>query len=176
MSSVLQQQLCQHINISPHDLLITQIWVNLATTLTVQGCTHMPIHSIWTCSNTFYICNMGVEKKWLVFYSSNHVNTSLFHPTIPRLPHLGQLGQQCNCVRVHPYASPQHMNALKHSLYTIWMWRRSEWYCTASATIMPKCHYFTPPSPNYPNLGQLDQQCSWVQGCTHMPIHIILMH
>ena len=37
---------------------------------------------------------------------------SLFHPTILRLPNLGQLGQQCNSVRVHP----QHMNMLKHFL------------------------------------------------------------
>ncbi len=75
----------QHVIISPQHPQITPIWVNLTSSVSVQRCTHMPIHSIWMCSNTFYIYNMDVKKKWVVFYSVNHVNTSLFHPTISRL-------------------------------------------------------------------------------------------
>ena len=73
----------------------------------IIGCTHMPIHCIWMCSNTFSIYNMNVEKKWGELYSLNHVNTSFFHPNIPRLPKSGSTcwpGQQCNSVRVHSWA------------------------------------------------------------------------
>ena len=51
------------------------------------------------------------------FVTINHVKTSLFHPTIPRSPILGQLGQQCNSAKVHPNAYSRHMNVLKHFLY-----------------------------------------------------------
>ena len=119
VSGVVQSQPCQQFIVSPNHPHITLIWVNLmASSVTIQGCTHMPIHSIWTCSNTFYIYNTDVEIKWVELYSLNHANTSLFAPPSPQYPNLVQLdGQQCNSARVHPYAYPQHMNMLKHFLY-----------------------------------------------------------
>jgi hypothetical protein len=63
--------------------------------------------------NIQYGC--GVEMSGVL--SINHVKTSLYHPTIPRSPILGQLGQQCNRAKVHPNAYPQHMNLLKPLLY-----------------------------------------------------------
>jgi hypothetical protein len=46
VSGVVQPQLCHCVIASPHHPHITQIWVNLmASSVTVQGCTHMPIHS-----------------------------------------------------------------------------------------------------------------------------------
>ncbi len=50
----------------------------------VHPCAH-PQHM----NNTFYEYNMDVDKEWVVFYSFNHVNTWLFHPTILRLPESG---------------------------------------------------------------------------------------
>jgi hypothetical protein len=41
------------------------------------------------------------------------------------------------------------------------MWRRTKWYSTAST--LATHHYFIPPSPDYPNLGQLGQQCKSVR-------------
>ena len=90
-------------------------------------------------------------------HSLNHVNTSLFTPSSPDYPNLGQLdGQQCNSAKVHPYAYPQHMNMLKHFLY-IQYGCGQEVSCIVAPT-MSTCHYFTPPSPDYPNLGQLVHQ------------------
>ena len=80
--------------------------------------TNMPIHSIWTCSNTFYT-QYGCGKKWVVlYYGLNHVNMSLFHSHhVPQDHHNpGHLGRY-HSVRKHPYAYSQHMNVLKHSLY-----------------------------------------------------------
>jgi hypothetical protein len=46
VSGVVQPQLCHCVIASPHHPHITQIWVSLmASSVTVQGCTHMPIHS-----------------------------------------------------------------------------------------------------------------------------------
>ncbi len=45
--------------------------------------------SPWMYSTTFYIFNVNVKKKWVVFYRLNHVNTSFFHCTIPWLPKPG---------------------------------------------------------------------------------------
>ena len=53
----------------------------------------------------------GVVQRQLF----QHVIILPHHPQIN--PNLGQLGQQCNSVRVHPYDYPQHMNMLKHFLY-----------------------------------------------------------
>jgi hypothetical protein len=75
-------------------------------------------------------------------------------PPSPDYPNLGQLGQQCNSARVHPYAYPQHMNVLKHFLCIQYgCGEEVSGSCTAST--MSTHHYFIPPSPDYPNLGQL---------------------
>ncbi len=64
MSGIVQPQLCQQFIILPHHPKITtQIWVNLASIVTVYKCTHMSNHSIRTCSNIFCIYNMDVDKK-----------------------------------------------------------------------------------------------------------------
>jgi hypothetical protein len=86
---------------------------------------------------------MNVEKNTTSTISMRHC----FNLPSPHYPNLGQLdGQQCNSVRVHPYAYPQHMNMLKHFL---------------CIKYMSTGHCFTPSSPHYPNLGQLDgQQCN----------------
>ena len=65
----------------------------------------------------FLFIQYGCGEEVSGVVQPNHVNTSLLHHTIPRLPNLGQLGQQCNSVRVHPYAYPQHTNMLKLFLY-----------------------------------------------------------
>jgi hypothetical protein len=63
-SGIVHPQLCQQFIILPHHPKITtQIWVNLASSVTVYKCTHMSIHSIRTCSNIFCIYNVDVEKK-----------------------------------------------------------------------------------------------------------------
>jgi hypothetical protein len=121
VSGILQPQPWQHIIILPHHHpQITLIWVKLASSVKVQGYTHMPIHSIWVCSNTFYIYNMDVEKKWVVFYSLNHDNTSLFHPTIPRLPKFGPTWpeQQCKgCAHIPIHSIRMSLSTFYISLY-----------------------------------------------------------
>ncbi len=98
-------------------------------------------------------------------YSSNHVNMSLFPPTILRLyPNLGQLiDQQYNSARVHPYAYPQHMNEPKHILYMQYG------YGEEVGDILPPQppqHIIISPQlfPDYPYLSQLGQQfnSAWV--------------
>jgi hypothetical protein len=65
VSGGLQPQPWHH---STFGLCLTPIFQNLAPTctcITVWGCTHMPIHSIWRCSITFYTSNMDVGySKW----------------------------------------------------------------------------------------------------------------
>ena len=101
---------------------------------------------------------MWIWKKGVVFYHGlKHVNTSLFHSPSPGYPNLGQLSQQCNSVRVHTYSlSTSYACAQTLSIYTIWMWRRSEGSCTAST--MSKRHYSTMTSPDHPNQGQHGHQ------------------
>ncbi len=59
--SNLQPQLCQHVIISPHQSQITLIWVNLASSVTVQGCPH-PI-----CLSIAYehAQTLSIYTKWM---------------------------------------------------------------------------------------------------------------
>ena len=63
---------------------------------------------------------MDVRSRVGWFTASKHDTMMLFGLTLSPIftkfgifPHL----QRCNCVRVHPYAHPQHMKVLKHFLY-----------------------------------------------------------
>jgi len=145
----------------------------MASSVTVQRCTHMPIHSIWTCSNTFYIYNTDVEIKWVELYRLNNANTSLFAPPSPHYPNLVQLdGQQCNSARVHPYAYPRHMNMLKHFPYI-----NDGCEVEVSGVVQPQPCQCTIVSAHNPQITQiwfnLMASSVTVQGCTHMPIHSI---
>ena len=64
---------------------------------------------------------------------------SFHNHTDPKLPILGQLCQ-CNSVRVHPYAYPQHMKVLKHFPYSNMDVGSSQRWSTAST--MSSCHHF----------------------------------
>ena len=84
-----------------------------------------------------------------------HIITSSHYPQITNYLNLGQLGQQCNSVRVRPYAYPQHMNVLKHFLYI-------QYGCgeVVRGVVQPhSCQHIINsshhPQPDYPNLGQL---------------------
>ncbi len=88
-----------------------------------------------------------------------------FTPPSPHYPYPGQLGQQCNSVRMYPYAYPQRMNMLKHFLYI-------QYGCgeEVRGVVQPQpCQHIIlsphhPQSPDYPNLlGQLGQQCNSVR-------------
>ncbi len=60
----------------------------------------------------------GCAKQSVVVYSLNNVIMPSFH-SIHAGPNYRNLGKfyQCNSVRVHPYAYPQHMKMLKHVSY-----------------------------------------------------------
>jgi hypothetical protein len=71
-------------------LHLTPIFQNLAPTITgitVQGCTHMPIQSIWMCSNTSYTSNMDVGcSQWGLQPQPWHCNMlwALPYPNFPK--------------------------------------------------------------------------------------------
>ncbi len=70
-------------------LRLTPISKKLAPTctgiaITVQGCTNMPNHSIWRCSNTLYTSNMdvGCSQQW--FTASTMTPQRHLGSTIPQ--------------------------------------------------------------------------------------------
>jgi hypothetical protein len=71
----------------------------------------------------FLYIQYGCRMQLVVVYSLKNVIMSSFHSSHagPKYQNLGQLCQ-CDCVRVHPFAYPQHMMVLKHFSYLIWMW------------------------------------------------------
>ncbi len=81
----------------------------------------------------FSYIKYGCGKQSVVVYSLNNVIIPSFHSShsYPNYQNLCQLCQ-CNCVRVHPYAYPQHMMVLKHFLYYIMDVGRKQWWSTAS--------------------------------------------
>jgi hypothetical protein len=94
----------------------------------------------------------------MVVKSLNNVIMQSFHSshTGPNYQNLGQLCQ-CNSVRVHPYAHPQHLNVLKHISYI-------QYGCGKKAVVVNSLNIIIMPSfhsshagPNYQNLGQLCQ-------------------
>ena len=70
---------------------------------------HMPIQSIWMCSNTSYTSNMDVGCSLGPLAAS----------TMTPQRHLAQPYPTWTdvTVRLDPYAQPQHMNVLKHFIY-----------------------------------------------------------
>jgi hypothetical protein len=81
------------------------------------------------------------------------IRPSFHNHTDPKLPILGQLCQ-CNSVRVHPHAYPQHMKVLKHFSCSNMDVGNSQQWSTASS--ISSCHHFIATlTPNYQNLGQL---------------------
>jgi hypothetical protein len=84
------------------------------------------------------------------------IKPSFYNHTNPKLPKSVQFCQ-CNSVRVHPYAYPQHMMVLKHILYT-------EYGCGTQTVVVYSLNNLIIPSfhsshtgPNYQHLGQLCQ-------------------
>ncbi len=138
MSGIVQQQPCQYIIILPHHPKNSMTQVNLASSVTVQGCTHMLIHSIWMCSNMYiqYWCEEEVSGI-LQPPPCQHIIISSHHPQIPDYPNL--LGstrpvQQCKGAPI--CLSTAYECAQTLSIYTIWMCRRSEQYSKASKMSM----------------------------------------
>ena len=107
------------------------------TGVTVQGCTHMPIQSIWMCSNTSYAhpeymnvlkhiiyLQYGCGMQFGTSCSLNHDTTTSFGSTLPHL-------HRHNSLRFHPCAHPQHMKVLKHFIYIyIGCWMQSAGACS----------------------------------------------
>jgi hypothetical protein len=117
---------------------------------------------------------MWRRSEWYSTASTSTVSTRHnFTTPSPDYLNLDQLvDQQCKCKGVPICLSTAYKYAQTLSMYWIWM----------SGIVWPQpCqlsthHYFTTPSPDYPNLDQLvDQQCNSAIGCTHMPIHSIWM-
>ncbi len=83
----------------------------------------------------------GCGKHSVVVYSLNPVIMPSFHSSHagPNYQHLGQFCQ-CNSVRVHPYAYPQHMMVLKHFFISNMDVGSKQWWSTAST--MSSCHHF----------------------------------
>ncbi len=91
---------------------LPQIWPPPPTGITVQGCTYMPIHSTWRCSN------MNVESSQQGFRASTMSSSHHFITTLtPNYQNLGQQLCHFNCVRVLQNAHPQRMKVLKHFSY-----------------------------------------------------------
>jgi hypothetical protein len=93
-----------------------------------------------------------------VVFSLNNVIMPSFHSSHAGLNYqnLGQLCQ-CNCVRVHPYAHPQHMMVLKHFPYI--QYRCGKWLVVVFSlnnVIMPSFHS-SHAGQYYQTLGQLCQ-------------------
>ncbi len=110
-------------------LTLAPIFPNFGPTCTgvrVYWCTHMPIHSIWRCSNTFNTCNMDIRSRVGWFTASKHDTTMLYGLTLsPNFPKYGIWLHRWNCVRVHLYAHhPQHMKEVAQTLHKhlIWIW------------------------------------------------------
>jgi len=97
---------------------VTPIFQNLAPPLhhiTVQGCIHMPFHSIWRCSNTAYACIMDVWCRVGWFIASTKSKQCCFHSAWPQFSKICPAPLYCyNCVRVHPNTFPHHMKVLEH--------------------------------------------------------------
>ena len=70
---------------------------------------HMPIQSIWMCSNTSYTSNMDVGCSLGPLAASTMTPQ---HHLAPRYPTCTGV-----TVRLDPQAQPQHMNVLKHFIY-----------------------------------------------------------
>ena len=77
----------------------------------------MPIHSIWRCLNTLYTSNMdvGCSKWW--FTASTMTPQHIWAPPYPKFSKFDPYLHRYNSVRVHPYAHPQHIMALKQFIY-----------------------------------------------------------
>jgi hypothetical protein len=94
----------------------------------------------------------------VVGFSLNNVIMPSFHSSHAGLNYqnLCQLCQ-CNSVRVHQYAYPQHMMVLKHLLYIKYgCGKQSVVVYSLNNVIMPSFHS-SHAGPNYQNLGQLCQ-------------------
>ncbi len=120
---------------------LTPIFQKLAPTytgITVNGCTHMPIHGIWRCLNTLYTSNMdvGCSKWW--FTASTMTPQHIWAMPYPNFPKFGPHLHMYNCVRVHPY-------------HPIWMWDAIR----NGLQSQPWCHniIWASPYPNFPKFA-----------------------
>ncbi len=105
----------------------------------------------------------GCGKQSVVVYSLNVVIMPSFHSSHsdPNYQNQDQLCQ-CNCVRVHPYAYPQHMIVLKHFLCMQYgCGKQTVVVYSLNNVIMPSFHS-SHAGPNYQNQGQLCK-CSSVR-------------
>jgi hypothetical protein len=99
--------------------------------------------------------NVGSSQWW----STASTMSSCHHFIVTTVPQITQLCQlcQCNCVRVQPYAYPQHMMVLRNIPYI-------RYGCGKQSVVVYSLNNFIMPSfcsshsdPNYQNLGQLSQ-------------------
>ena len=91
----------------------------------------MPIHSIWRCLTTLYSSNMDVGcSQW--FTASTMTPQHIWAPPYPNFPKFGPHLHRYNTVRVHTYAHPQHIMALKFfkymQIYVTWPIPHSDTY------------------------------------------------
>jgi hypothetical protein len=118
----------------------------------------------------------GCGKQSVVVYSLNNVIMPLLHSSHagPNYQHLGQLCQ-CNSVRVHPYANPQHMMVHRHFLYVYYgCGKQTVVVYSLNNVIMPSFHS-SHAGLNYQNLSQLCQRNSVRVHPYAYPQHIIVL-
>ncbi len=109
-----------------------------------------------------YFCSIHLRSCFMISLVCARIKVQwVFPPTGKGLnyQYLGQLCQ-CNSVRVHPYAYPQHMMLLKHFPYLQYgCGKQSVVVYSLNKIIMPSFHC-THAGLNYQNLGQLCQSNS----------------
>ncbi len=106
----------------------------------------------------FSYIQYGCGKQSVVVYSLNIVVIPSFHSSHagPNYQNLGQLCQ-CNSVRVHPCAYPQHMMVLKLFLYIQHGCGKQSVLVFSLKNVIMKSFHSSHAGPNYQNLGQLCQ-------------------
>ncbi len=132
----------------------------------------MSINSKWWCSNTFHTSKMdvGSSQWWSKASTMSSCHHFIVATVTPNYQNLGQLCQ-CNCVRVHSYAYPQHMMVLKHRLYIQYGCGKQTVVVYSLDNVIMQSFHSSHAGQNYQNLGQL---CQWSSVRVHpYPIHSI---
>jgi hypothetical protein len=151
---------------------ITNIWANFARCNSVRVHPYAYPQHMKVLKHFSYI-KYGCWEQSVVVYSLNKVIMPSFHSSHAgkNYQHLGQLCQ-CNSVRVHPYAYPQHIMVLKHIPYIQYgCGKQSVVVYSLNNVIMPSFHS-SHAGPNYQSLGQFSQSQN-VTGETYMPITVM---
>jgi hypothetical protein len=122
-------------------------------------------HGILRFSDVTYSCYVKVGWVWSTIISLNH--DTRWHHSHSARPNLSKIWAHHHRrirVRQHSWAYPQHLKVLKHQIYVMWKWDKSEVLLIVSTMTMGII--FTKPDPIFPK--------SWYHshGCISVRPHL----